>query len=275
MLWFSHVSPPQTDCEWANLRAFVIQFNQDHGTEYVKTECLDKDTTRKQPEVLLEAAGERDIVIECKSVVWPSDYFRNHDNEHHMGNYLFKSLGDAFRDAAYQLTISEESLDGKKQSEVDEYAERIAQEISSRETDAKSRGIGSSEPIPWSFRPLGSHEIYEGDPTTGNQVRYLGKVHFWDGPLSTSSRVRGSEAGYAEEFQRTLERAAPKFEEYADCLKMLLVRFCGEGSGILSEDDVLEIIKSATQPNLIDQVWLAQEDWVSECDYEIAWLQVR
>ena len=71
--------PPQTDCEWANLRDFVIRFNQDHGTKYDKKECLDKDTTRKQPEVLLKAPGERDIVIECKSVVWPADYFRNHD----------------------------------------------------------------------------------------------------------------------------------------------------------------------------------------------------
>lgn len=267
--------PPQTDCEWANLRAFVIRFNQDHGTEYVKTECLDKDTTRKQPEVLLEAAGERDIVIECKSVVWPSDYFQNHDNEHHMGNYLFKSVGAAFRDAAYQLTIREDSLAGKKQSEVGEYAERIAQEISSRATDAKSRGIGSSEPIPWSFRPLGSHEIDEGDPSTGIRFVTLGRSTLGMDHPALLQEFEAAKAGYAEEFQRTLERAAPKFEEYADCLKMLLVRFCGEGSGILSEDDVLEIIKSATLPNLIDQVWLAQEDWVSEYDYEIAWLQVR
>ncbi len=267
--------PPQTDCEWANLRAFVIRFNHDHGTEYVRTACLDKDTTKKQPEVLLQASGERDVVIECKSVVWPTDYFRDHDNEHRIGDRLFKSLGDMFRDASYQLTISEESLDGKKQSEVAQYAERIAQEISSRQTDAKSRGIGSSEPIPWSFRPLGPHEIDDGDPKTGIRFVILGQSTLGSDHSELLREYEAAKVGYAEEFQRTLEKAAPKFEEYTDSLKMLLVMFCGEGSSILSEDDVLEIIKSVTLPRLIDQVWLAQEDWVSEYNYEIAWLQVR
>ena len=267
--------PPQTDCEWANLRDFVIRFNQDHGTKYVKTECLDKDTTRKQPEVLLQAIGERDIVIECKSVVWPADYFRNHDNEHHIEDRLFKSLDDTFRDAAYQLTISEDSLSGKKQSEVAQYAELIAREISSRQTDAKSHGIGNSEPIPWSLRPLGPHEIDEGDPTTGIRFVTLGPDTFGRDHSELLQEFEAAKVGYAEEFQRTLERAAPKFDEYADCLKMLLVSFCGECSRIMSEDDVLEIIESATLPHLIDQVWLAQENWVSEHNYEIAWLQVR
>ena len=267
--------PPQTDCEWANLRDFVIRFNQDHGTQYERTECLDKDTTKKLPEVLLQAPGERDIVIECKSIVWPPNYFRDHDHEHDIADRLFKLLGDTFHDGAYQLTISEEYLSGKKQSEVGQYAERIAQEISSRQTDAESHGIGDLEPIPWSFRLLGSHEIEEGERATGVRIVILGRSTFGRDHSELIQEYEAAKAGYAEEFERTLERAAPKFEEYADCLKMLLVRFCGEGSSILSEDDVLEIIKSATLPHLIDRIWVAQEDWVSEHDYEVAWLQVR
>ena len=267
--------PPQTDCEWANLRDFVIRFNHDHGTKYVRTECLDKNTTEKQPEVLLQAPGERDIVIECKTVVWPPEYFRNHDKEHHIWDRLVKSLGNTLHDTGYQLTISEESLSGKKQREVAQYAERIARHMSSRQTDAKSHGIGNSEPIPWSFHPLGSDEIDEGDPTTGITFVIRGRSTFGRDHSELLQEFEAARVGYAEEFQRTLERAAPKFEEYADCLKMLLVRFCGEGSSILSEDDVREIVKSATLPHLIDRVWLAQEDWVSEHNYEIAWLPVR
>ena len=188
---------------------------------------------------------------------------------------MFKSLGGTFRDAAYQLTISEDSLSGKKQSEVAQDAELIAREISSRQADAKSHGIDSSEPIPWSFRPLGSHEIDECDHATGIRLVTLGRSTLGRDHSELLQEFETAKVGYAEEFQRTLEKAAPKFEEYAYCLKMLLVRFCGEGSSILSEDDVLEIIESATLPHLIDQVWLAQEDWVSEHNYEIEWLQVR
>ncbi len=262
--------PPQTDCEWVNLRDFVIQFNTAYGKAYAKTECLDKDNSRKQPEVLLQAPREKDVVIERKSVVWPTTYFRDHDNEHELGNRVGKFLGNEFRDAAYQLTVCEASLKGKKQSEVVQYATQIAEEISSRRTEAKSCGIGSQEPIPWSFCLLASHELDYDEPRTGIRFTVIGKSST---AFDKGADLESIKAGYAGEFQRTLEKAAPKFGEYTDCLKLLLVQFFGDSSSILDED-IIEIIKSARLPKVIDQVWLALEDWVSESDYEIAWQRV-
>ena len=96
--------PPQTDCEWANLRDFVIDYNENHGTEYAREECLDKNTTRKLPEVLLRAPSERAIVIECKAVVWPATYYRDHEHEHHLAERLSELLIGMCRDRAYELS---------------------------------------------------------------------------------------------------------------------------------------------------------------------------
>ena len=262
--------PPQTDCEWVNLRDFVIQFNTAYGKAYAKTECLDKDNSRKQPEVLLQAPGEKDIVIERKSVVWPTTYLRDHSYEHEFDRHMRKLLGNEFRDAAYQLTVREASLKGKKQREVAQYAAQIVEEILSRRTEAKSCGIGSREPIPWCFRPLASHELEYDEPRTGIRFTVIGKSSTAFDKGADSESIK---AGYAGEFQRTLEKAAPKFAEYTDCLKLLLVQFFGDSSSILDED-IIEIIKSARLPKVIDQIWLALEDWVSESDYEIAWQRV-
>ncbi len=266
--------PPQTDCEWANLRDFVVDFNADHETAYAREECLDKDTTRKQPEVLLRAPGERDIVIECKSVVWPKAYYRSHSHEHHLDERVSDLVGHAFRDKMYELAYHEDSLKGVRRRDVDWYAEEIAQTILSNLGQAKSGVISSKVPIPWSFRPLAPHELYE-DETTGIRFHVaLGSMP-WEEPSDYSQRLEALKAGYAGAFQRTLEKAVPKFEGYADCLKLLLVQFCGEGSNMLFEEDLIEIIEAASLPPLIDQVWLACEEWKSDYYCRIKWERIR
>ena len=44
---------------------------------------------------------------------------------------------------------------------------------------------------------------------------------------------------------------------------------------MLPDEDIIGIIQSAQLPEMIDQVWLAHPDWVSEYDYEIEWDDVR
>ncbi|MGA9382447.1 MAG: hypothetical protein WBV73_27115, partial [Phormidium sp.] len=73
-------------CEWeeGNLRDFVAQFNQTFGSKYVLVKCLDKDSTQKQPEVLLKWEGHQNMVIERKTIVYPSDpnYYSLHRRWH-------------------------------------------------------------------------------------------------------------------------------------------------------------------------------------------------
>ena len=52
------------------------------------------------------------------------------------------------------------------------------------------------------------------------------------------------------------------------------MQFHGDDSLTLDED-VVQIIESAQLPEMIDQVWLAQHDWVGEDEYTVAWNRVQ
>lgn len=273
--------PPEGKCEWDYLRDFVAQFNAIYGTAYTRSKCLDvENSTGKEPELLLEAPGERkSVVIERKSVVWPRNYFSDHHNEHYLFDHFMSKLylhGNPFKDSVYHLIFSAEDLKGKGKKEVNSYAEQIAHVVLSYQPNAKSRrGIRSHEPIPWRFCPLSPQERDETVPETG--IDYLAYDPFeMPGSSETFQRIEMARAGYAQEFERLSEDAAKKFAKYADCvyMKLLLVQFYGDGLSV-PDEAVTEIIQSAQLPEMIDQVWLAHQKWVSLNDYEIAWELVR
>lgn len=82
-------------------------------------------------------------------------------------------------------------------------------------------------------------------------------------------------AGCASEFERSAQAAAEKFAKNTHCLKLFLVQFCGDGSAWLQDEDVVELIKSAHLPVVIDQVWIACPEWVSEHEHAVTWEQIR
>ncbi len=262
--------PPQGKCEWSHLKVFVGHYNSIYGKSYTRSECLDVEKRNtKEPELLLEAPGEIRIVVEHKSVIWPPKHMSDHSNEHYLCERICHLLGDQFKDSVYQLIVNAGSLKGKRKREVGGLAEQIAQVVLSNETKAKSqRGIGDLKPTPWRFRSLSPYEKNETVPETGIGL----KVRL---PLETFQSVEIAKSGYGEEFERLATDAAEKFVDYADHLRLLLVQFYGDSSFTLGDEDVIEIIQSAQVPEIIDQVWLAQQNWVGENDYEIAWERVR
>ena len=202
-------------------------------------------------------------------------YYRDHEHEHHLAERLSELLIGMCRDRAYELSYHESSLKGRKRSEVERYAKRIAREIRSNRSQAEYRGVSGKEPIPWSFRPLGVHEINQDEPATGIRVTVDVRSIFEMNPTEYERTVAAAKAGYGHEFRRTLQSAAPKFREFSDCLRMLLVQFCGEGSTILREEDLIDIMKSASLPTQIDEVWLAWQDWEDDHSYKLRWKRVR
>ena len=271
--------PPNIECEWADIRFFVDRYNNTFKKTYRRSKCLDKTGEHgKQPELLLEAPGEVPIVIERKSVVWPSDHLRGHRNEHNLHDFFLnrvRSLGDPFTDSVYQLTVSAKSLRRKSKKEVQGFAEQIADKTLLDQFTAKSpSGIFNQQPIPWRFRPLSPQEKDETVPDTG-----IGLIVREDlVSFEQSEILQGTEtakAGYAKEFERLAKAAAEKFAKYSDCERLLLVQFYGDSSVWLDVEETIEIIKSAQLPEMIDQVWLAGQEWVSESDYEISWEHVR
>ncbi len=269
--------PPQGKCEWQHLRGFVSHLNTIDGKSYTRSRCLDVENRKgEEPEVLLESPNEISVVIERKSVVWPREYLRDHGNEHCLGDIVFARLDDLFRDSAYQLAYNEVSLKGKKKREVEEIAKQITSTVLSDLTGAKSpRGIGNRKPIPWRLRPLDPRERNESTPEVGLGITVWGEIEPDYTPSEILQRQAVAKSGYAREFERAAKKAARKFVSYSDCLKLLLVQFYGSSSLLVLEEDIIDVIQSAQLPNLIDQVWVAQQDWISLDDYEIAWRRIR
>ena len=80
--------------------------------------------------------------------------------------------------------------------------------------------------------------------------------------------------GFADRFDRETNKAAPKFDDFANCKKLFVVQFFGEHD-IVNDEDIFGIIKESQLPKQIDQVWLTGREWVSSEDYELAWERVR
>ena len=267
--------PPTVKCEWSDLRSFVDQYNATNGTSYTRKACLDVEIRdRKAPELLLESPGEIPIVIERKSIVWPSDYMASHRNEHQLFQESPRSLANAFEDGAYRLTVRADCLKGKSRTDVRKLVAQIAHEVLSDMTGAKMRrGIRGSGSIPWSFRPLRSDELDGPEPTPMIHVSVVEPLKL-DSPLGSVEEIKEAKAGFAEEFDRALANAAAKFEEYPACLKILLAQFHGDDSHILDEE-IAQIVESAQLPEMLDQVWLAQDEWVSDDELTVVWYRVR
>lgn len=94
-------------CEWRFLESFVRQLNAEAGTDYERLVCPDvADSTRPQPEVLLrDGITAEEMVIERKSIVWPSDYIAEHKQWHARAEEALAVSGAQ----VYEETISEET----------------------------------------------------------------------------------------------------------------------------------------------------------------------
>ena len=269
--------PPRSKCEWAHLRGFVAQYNRKNDKTYTRTACLDVgERQTKQPELLLEADGETPIVIEHKSIVWPPAHFSDHDNEHLLAQLVASSVGDLFRDSVYEFEFFEKSLKSKKKRQVEEFAEQIACILRSNETRARTQiGLSKSEPIPWKFHALSPMERDEAGWKTGIFTT-VSSGTWSDGQSEIlNGNDEETKAGYSEQLEIAAANASEKFDEYSHCLKFLLIQFHGDSSFTLDDEDMLEIVRSANLPEMIDQVWVAQQDWVSADDYELSWQHVH
>ena len=272
-------SPPERKCEWVHLKSFVDQYNTTFQKSYRRSKCLDKTGEHgKQPEFLINSPGEIPIVIEHKFVVWPPMHLSDHNNEHDR-LYTFmnriRSQGNPFTDSAYQLIVTAESLRGKRKREVARLAEEIADFVLSEQNTAKSpEGIGRQYTIPWHFRPLSPQEMEDYGPDSG--IRLNVRVGpGYSQPFESLQEVEIVRSGYADAFDRVAKAAAEKFVKYSDCERLFLVQFFGDDSSCLPDDEIVEIIETAQLPEMIEQVWLAVQEWISESDYEIVWKRIR
>ena len=275
--------PPDSKCEWANLRRFVDDYNSAHGTAYSHTACLDvSERNSRQPEVRLDSPGEPSLVIERKSVAWPSgEYFADHRHEHQLGSLVqnrIHAVDDSFSESLFQLTLSALALKGRKKTEMRAAAHQIADHIlSSRDAAKSQRGVAGRQPIPWHFGPARFVDEDERPPGAWCLIQVEdGELDFGSSLEEFRRQRKSAREGYTAEFRSCVKAAAGKFADYGDCRRVLVVQFFGSmADARVSDADLIEIVRTAEIPAVIDEVWVAYHDWVSASDYEVAWRHVR
>ena len=256
-------------CEWhTGLSRFVIGYNQAYNKSYRPLEFPDvQNRNSKQPEVLLEADGEPSIVIERKSIMTP-DYARSHGNFHMLANYVNSLLAPQLSSGMYSLEVVDPVIGTRGKIEIRSIADHISRVVLSREQlwgyDDEASG---TKPVPWCF-----YEEFSDGSSGTTSVRARVNTIVSSGPQTTVPDIETAITGYAIALEEGAAKAAKQLEGYNHCKKLLLLEFYGD---YLSGPDVIDIIERSRIPNVVDQVWLAYKEWVSEDEYETCWLRVR
>jgi hypothetical protein len=283
---FSCFNPDKTPgrrCEWkgGNLHDFVRQFNDSRGTTYQLAECLDTHQPNipspglKQPEVLLKGRNdERPMVIERKQVVAES-YAIHHGNLHVLYKVIPEALARHFGDALYALDIADASLQGKRKREVQAATDEIVNHVVANIESVKAGAfVGSQRPFPWRFGRVPDQMRADNSPEAGIGVQIHESNSQVDNPQAILRQVEEAYAETKMMLERRLTEAAPKFIAHQDHLKVVVLEFYGD-CNLLDEDDAKRMVTAVGLPALIDEVWVAQHEWISEWDYEIGYERVR
>lgn len=282
---FSCFNPNKTPggkCEWreGHLQEFVRQLNQDRGTTYQLAECLDVPTPGKpmlgdkQPEVLVIGMHEQPMVIERKQVVSQS-YAKHHANQHLIYDTIPELLAPHLSGALYLLEIEDSSLLEKTKLTLQTEALQIVDQVKANlRSIIDGQSIADSTPFPWRFGVVPESLRDDSAPTAGIGINIKSKSIFDQEPSDALRFIELARTEYRELVEYCLTEAEPKFRNYSNHRKVVLLEFYGD-RWLLDEDDMREIVAKAQLPSLIDEVWMAVPEWVSESDYEVRYEQVR
>ncbi len=268
-----HCLPSNTKCEWIKLRSFVKQFNDKFNTDYTLAKCLDVfDRNGKQPEILLDCPNKKSMVIEHKVIVCPNDYLKFHRTEHEFGDFFFERLDLAsFKDNLYILELNSKQLRGNKR-EIKKMAHQIADSVAKyHDRIVETGGIKSSIPIPWIFREIINGEVDEDAPDVGVGIQFVEPSVVFDAHFE--ELLHEARAGLLSQLEKKLNDTSVKFQNYADCLKILVIEVHGD-SDLLIGNDIEELLKVVKIPSNIDQIWSTEQSFFSESNYDVLYDQI-
>lgn len=283
---FNHL-PPDGKCEWIYIKPFVDQFNQDADTDYRLEECLDvKHRNIKAPEVLLKDSCGRRLLIERKTISWPPERFEILRSEYGFMNRISNALHGELSEGLYALRIEISSLNrayGKKhRAQWTEIADTIANAVKRRKDRILAGStIGSRKPVPWACGMATQGDMgISDDAKNGLTTIVYGGWHILEGSFDNIDSIQQRLPEAATEVQSKLtdlmNNAEKKFEVWHsddDPLRILIIEPYGDIDIVLGNGVFEKMVQTTGQGRSIDQIWLAEEDWISEDDYIVGYKQ--
>ena len=251
--------PESGGCERQRTDPFVAHLNQLENTQFIHQACLDVlDRRSPQPEALYRDCNTGlELVIERKTVVWPSDYAARHRNDHLVADILSEMLHDLAQ--GEPLTIHLDQLPRMRVSDLSSYANEIAEAIRTSMPSILAGRIIGSDRIVGSWRcNLDLEERMESDePTTGLILR-------WPYRMDVPS-IDQLPTGLVKAVRSVFDTTVIKFGKYAHARGILLL----DPHGSLQHGDELwwsNMFKIAPVPLSIAEVWLGSYIWVSDSE---------
>ena len=260
--------PHSGGCERPYTDAFITHYNDAFSKSYMHKHCLDQnDSSRKQPEVLYEdPASNHQIVIERKSIAWPSDYSRRHHIDHWVGQLFESELRPLLSGALYELHIP--SLMAGTRAQLRPWVISSAAALKERWQEIESsRVLGSPKgsAIPWWFRKV-PEDDKEGEPESGLKITSSRTPQYLD------SHNPPPELG--ADLHKIYDACTLKFAEYPNATRILLL----EALGDLEYNDSRwwdEVFVTYPPPDCIEEIWTSTLDYIDDTTLGWTFEQLR
>jgi hypothetical protein len=246
--------PESGGCERRFTDPFVGYLNEVKGAGYAFRECLDiKDRQGSQPEALyFDAVQNRVLVVERKSISWPTDYSHRHSNDHYVADLFVEELKPCrFDNDLYEISLPL-LIEGSKR-DLRPFVAEAAKKIRSRKLQAES-GLVIREQVNekwwWAFRKVPGWDREDGEPSTGLKFS-------WNGPITRfTDYIEPTElpGALTRCFDKIFSDCVKKFSTYSDAERILLL----DPHGDLQHQEVdwwKAVFSKHPPPAMIGEIW--------------------
>jgi hypothetical protein len=213
--------PESGGCERPFTDAFVDFLNRSKGAHYMHRACLDRDSSAPEPEALyVDAQTNRELVIERKSISWPTDYPYRHSNDHFVSQVFSQALRDLKFNDLYEVRFP--MLIRGKREELRPFVLAAADAI--RADWAKiASGVALKQRVGadwwWAFRRLPEVEREDNSPSMGLLVTWVGRSMRLNDYLDPTRLPED----LARALRKIYSACTAKFAGYADPQRVLIL----------------------------------------------------
>jgi hypothetical protein len=220
--------PQSSGCERPFTDIFVGHLNRVDGTQYMHRACLDViERTVPQPEALyMDNQNGRKLVVERKTISWPSEYAHRHSNDHAVAEIFSSELNDLAVDDLYEVRLPL-LIEGKRAELVALAREATKQICANWSVISSGRGLKGRSGDNWWWH-IQTVPKWDRDEDAASES---GLRIFWEGPgLSLDDYLDASvlPEKLSADIQKIYSACTAKFAFYSDSRRILLLHPYGD-----------------------------------------------